>query len=155
MTSLFLTGSVSHVHQLAIPNEDVRSPTLYVAAHRRPHDVIVVNDVGQFGFYYYWPRGPLAFHRNNSGQDFGTEAVDANAVYAPQRTYPAILATMRTAVDRWHRAGSGSRIFIVRTHTTSDELKAWKRAFTELGVVPQHIAAGGDLVLMIGPRDAG
>ena len=122
----FLAGSVGHVHQLAIPDEDVRSPTLYVAAHSGPRDVIVVNDVGNFGFSYYWPRGPSHFHRNDTGQDFGAEAVDAHAIYTPARTYAAILGQMREAVDRWKREGPGSRIFIVRTHNTPAELKDWR-----------------------------
>ena len=78
----------------AIPDEDVRSPTLWVAAQQQPRDVIVVNDVGNFGFSYYWPHGSVLFHRNDTGQDFGAEAVAAHAIYTPSRTYAAIFATM-------------------------------------------------------------
>ena len=151
LTALFLAGSVGHVHQLAIPDEDVRSPTLYVAAHSGPRDVIVVNDVGNFGFSYYWPRGPVHFHRNDTGQDFGAEAVDAHALYTPARTYAAILGTMREAVVRWKREGPGSRIFIVRTHNTPAELEDWRRSFDVLHLVPQRLHEGGDLVIEIGP----
>ena len=58
---------------------------------------------------------------------------------------------MTEAVARWHREGPGSRIFIVRTHTSEAELKAWRRSFDELHLEPKRLAEGGDLVIEIGP----
>jgi hypothetical protein len=155
VAAAFASGSVHHVRQLAIPNEDVRSPTFFVAAHVGPHDVILVNQAADYGFSFYWPRGGLEFHRNHFGTGFAVEATDAHAIYTPDRTYSAILASLRVALDRWRHAGPDSRLFVVRTHSSPHELKAWKRAFTQLGVEPRKLAKGGDLVFELGPPIGG
>ena len=118
-------GCVHYIRQLNIPSEDVRSETFAVAAQQRAHHVVLVNESANFGFLYYWPHGRMTFHHDQSGQGFGTTVVGVNAIYVPTRAYNDIADGLREAVDRWHRAGAGSRLYIVRTHVSSDEEAAW------------------------------
>jgi len=74
-----------------------------------------------------------------------------DAVYVPTRTYVDIAHSLREAVDRWHRAAAGSRLYVVRTHLSSAEEDAWQRAFTSLGLTPHVRAVGVDPLLVLGP----
>ncbi len=148
---LFAAGCVHYIRQLNIPSEDVRSETFAVAAQQRAHDVVLVNESANFGFSYYWPHGRMTFHHDQSGQGFGTTVVGVNAIYVPTRAYKDIAHGLREAVDQWHRAGAGSRLYIVRTHVSSDEEAAWQRAFASLGLAPRAQAVGSDPLLVLGP----
>jgi len=148
---LFTLGFVHHVRDLNIPAEDVRSETLAVSAKYRAHDAVLVNESANFGFSYYWPHGHMTFHHDDSGQGFGTTVSGVNAVYIASRTYEDIAHGLRAAVDRWRHAGSGSRLYIVRTHLSSVEEASWQRAFTSVGVTPHTEAVGVDPLLVLGP----
>jgi hypothetical protein len=138
----FGVGARPHIRQLNIPGEDVRVTTQYVAAHASPRDVIVVNSSGTWGFAYYWPRGSirgrpypqLVFRAYNSAVD---------PIYAPDRTYPAVLATLRAALAAQHHNGPGSRIYLVRTHMDGPEHAAWDTAIKHLHLVVHSIEGTG------------
>jgi len=151
LAGLFTMGCVRYIRKLNIPNEDVRSETLAVAARHRARDVVLVNESGNFGFSYYWPHGHMTFHHDESGQGFATEVGGLNAVYVPTRTYQDIADGLREAVDRWHHEGPGSRLYIVRTHVSSGEEASWERAFTAQGLKPRVEAVGSDPLLVLGP----
>lgn len=151
LATLFTIGCVHYVRELNIPAEDVRSETFAVAAQLRTHDVVLVNESGNFGFSYYWPHGHLTFHHDDSGQGFATAVSGVDAIYVPTRTAKDIAQGLRAAVARWQHAGAGSRLFIVRTHLSSDEQASWERAFTSLGLKPRVQAVGSDPLLVLGP----
>jgi hypothetical protein len=151
LAALFTIGCVQHVRDLNIPAEDVRSQTLAVAAQLRAHDVVLVNEAANFGFAYYWPHGHLTFHRDDSGQGFATVVSGVDAIDVPTRTYRDIARGLRKAVVRWQHAGPASRLYIVRTHLTSDEAASWERAFTSLALKPNVLPVGSEPLLMVGP----
>ena len=117
--------------------------------------MVLVNESANFGFSYYWPHGHITFHHDDSGQGFGTEVAGVDAVYVPTRDYRDVLAGLREALDRWRRAGAGSRLFIVRSHLNPDEDQAWRRAFAALELDPSVLNAGTDPLLVLGPSAAG
>jgi len=151
LASLFAIGCVHYIRDLNIPAEDVRSETLALAAQLRAHDVVLVNESANFGFGYYWPHGHITFHHDDSGQGFATAVSGVDAIYVATRTYHDIAQGLRDAVVRWRHAGPDSRLYIVRTHLSSDEEASWERAFTSLGLKPEVLAVGSDPLLMVGP----
>ncbi len=147
----FTAGCVKYVNHTAIAQEDVRSQTEYVAAHRTAHDVILVNGSGNFGFAYYWPHGHVVLKRDNSGAGFRGRLAGVNAVYATDRTNAAVEAALREAIRRSHGPDGDGRIYIVRTHLNGGELTAWRQAFADLGVHPVKLGVGGEPLLVIDP----
>ena len=151
MAACFTSAFHQHVGQLAIRGEDVRSGTLAVAARRTADDVILVSSSARYGFSYYWPHSHIVFHSDTSGQGFWPEVSGLGAIYARGRTDADVLAALRTAVDRWHASPKGSRLLIVRTHLSPDELLAWHAAFDKFGLKPHRENFGGDVVLVVPP----
>jgi hypothetical protein len=147
----FAIGFVPHLRDLNIPGEDVRTETQAVANHLRPNDVLVVNQTGNFGFSYYWPHAQIAFHRDHSGQGFATKVVAlSNALYVPTRDDVDVRETLSRAVARWKRSGPDSRLFIMRSHVTRQEEKAWQHALGDFGLVDDELVIkAGDPLLVI------
>ena len=145
----FTAGCVKYVNHTAIAEEDVRSQTEYVAAHRTSRDVILVNGSGNFGFSYYWPHGRVVLRRDNSGAGFRGRVAGVDAVYATDRTNATVEAALREAVRRSAEPGGNGRIFIVRTHLNAGELAAWRHAFADLGVHPTRLGVGREPLLLI------
>ena len=135
MAALFTAGTLHYFYTVPGGTEDVRAQAVYVATHRGPHDVIIVNESANFGFAYYWPHGHVTFHGDDSGQGFNARAVGVGAIYVPDESYTSVFLTLQTAVKRWRAAGPDSRLFIVRTHVDALERGAWRRAFLRLDVL--------------------
>ena len=154
----YAIGFVPYLRNLNIPGEDVRTETRAVAAHLRPGDILLINQSGNFGSSYYWPHAKVDFHRDDSGQHFATSIAGLDdALYVPTRYAPDVLAALRTAVARWQAAGPGSRLFILRSHVTNNEQKAWQAALLELRLTDreQVIKAGDPLLLFEKPPVGG
>ncbi len=149
MALLFTWSFAREVDQLQIPNENVRAEVLAVADRRTADDVVLVNSSGTFGVGYYWPKGSIDFRKDTTGQGFRPEVRGLHAVYAHGRTYVDVLGALRTAVARWRAEGADSRLFIVRTHVSSRENAAWKRAFEVLRLQPRSDAVGTDQLLVL------
>ena len=132
LTLVFFVNASQSIHDLHIPNENVRAQTLAVAERYRRHDVIVVNSSGNFGFSYYWPNSSLTFQSDDSGQGFRTILGGVTARYAPSARYKDVFATMKDARGLLRKAGPGARIFVVRTHLGHIEAARWKEAFAKL-----------------------
>ncbi len=102
--------------------EDVRNQVRYVDAHRRPGDVVVVDVGANWGFGYYGssekPR-PVRSEVAANGYtlSFGPAVV---TMTGRSRTDPG--AAVEQAVAR---LGSGSRIFVVRSHVLPQEAAGW------------------------------
>jgi hypothetical protein len=146
----FVLGVRSHIRQLNIPHEDARAQTAYVAAHRAPDDVILVNQAGAYAFSYYWPHGSIATPINNEmATGFFAEVDGLDAVYASGRTDATVLAALREATGRLRAAGPGSRMFIVRSHLNRAEVVAWSNAFATFDLHPRSIHTGVEPLLEV------
>jgi hypothetical protein len=74
-----------------------------------------------------------------------------NVLFAQNRRGGAVLAALRQAIDLQRQSGSGSRVFIVRTHVVPDEQAAWSEAFTALHVHPRVVRIGTEHLEIIDP----
>ncbi|WP_432827260.1 hypothetical protein [Dactylosporangium sp. CA-092794] len=127
--------------------EDVRSQTAYVAAHRAPGDVVLVNLSGQYGFAYYWPLGRPEFVRG------GEMATGWHVAYPPGERIvicddrdPAAVSRCVAEADR---LAAGGRIWLVRSHVNPAEARAWEAALRgrrvqdiPVGVEPLGVLTG-------------
>jgi hypothetical protein len=125
----FAVGAAPYVRIHSIPNEDERAQTLYVAAHARPSDVILVNLNSNWGFAYYWPVGKPAQRTDpNVVQDYEAYFPDQpRIVVAFNRVQSGVSAALSQAVKE-SRERSCSPIWLIRTHVTSTEAAAWRAA---------------------------
>ncbi len=62
--ALFLQHNWSLLRTHSIIDEDIRTPTYYVADHRQPGDIVVVEARSNWGFGYYWPHGQPIVQRS-------------------------------------------------------------------------------------------
>jgi hypothetical protein len=149
---LFSIGFRPWVDTLNISYENARAQAHYVANHRTPNDVILVNSGGAFGFSYYWPHGSIATELDDSsGQGFRAEVKVLAARWMIGRSDAEVLNALREAVRTWHAAGPGSRLFIVRSHVLAKEALAWKRAFAALDLHPRVVHLRVEPLLVLGP----
>ncbi len=140
----FAIGAAPYVRMHSIPNEDERAQTLYVAAHARPSDVILVNMNSNWGFAYYWPVGrPSRRPDPNVVQDY--EAYfpgQPRIVVAFNRNDSAVAAALSQAVTE-SRQRSCSPIWLIRTHVSATEHAAWRAALQKQGLTATPVGAPG------------
>jgi hypothetical protein len=154
IAALFGLGVAPVRQRPAFTNEDARAQTQYVAKSMTSSDVVLVNSSANWGFAYYWPHGHVRTFRSAVvANGFVAEVAGIDAVYASGRTRAAVLRALRVALDRQHRTGPRSRLFIVRSHVNRYENDAWTRAFSRLRVHPLSIPVGHEPLLLVTPAD--
>ncbi|WP_157695374.1 hypothetical protein [Nakamurella panacisegetis] len=136
---LFVTGDGvrSGIRSHSIPVEDLRTPTRFIAEHRRPGDVVVVAMLSSWGFAYYWssaPGGggqPASEHVESNLQRFVTVFPDQPEILvATDRTVEAVDAVMDQAAAK---AGPAARIWVIHQHTLLSESAAFTARARVLG----------------------
>jgi hypothetical protein len=146
----FVVGNASHVPELKIPREDARSQAEYVARHRKPNDVILVNQAGAYSFAYYWPDGVISTPEDDQlSQGFSAQVRGLDALYASGRNDADVLAVLRQADDRLRAAGPPRHLYIVRSHLNKAEVFAWRRAFVTLDLHPRSVHTGIEQLLVV------
>ena len=126
-----------------IPPEDVRTPTAYVAAHRQPGDLILVNMHSNWAFAYYWPSGTPAIEPVTSNlQRFITVFPDQPGIFvATDRTEAAV----NEVVDRVSAAAArapGTRVWFVHQHYFAAESQLYTSALAEHHLRTTTVLAG-------------
>ncbi len=149
--TLFLVqpGVRSEFRSKSIPVEDVRAPTRYIAAHRKPTDVIVMNMNSNWGFAYYWSKGTPAIEPAASNlQGFVTVFPDQPEILvATDRTPAAVDAVLNRAMADAAKLGAGGRIWVVTVHVQPSEQAAFNDYPDAHGLAGRSIIAGS-LVLL-------
>jgi hypothetical protein len=142
---VWVPATYPYIRAHPIPSDDVRDQVTYFEAHYRPGDVLIVNELGSFGFAFYdtrlqpkWVRYlPLA-----TGFLPEYPAVPW-IVQTRARTAGAVTAAVTAAVAKINAepASSRGRIWIIRSHETSAEVIGWDRALAgkEVEVIPGSI----------------
>lgn len=134
-----------------IPNEDVHSEVSYLDAHFRPGDVVMVNYGASFGFAYYYPPAPSfpAGHGPN-GHLVAYPRLPWMIVMGARkpRDVANALAQARAKIAA-EAPGARGRIWIVRSHQTRDEARAWRRDLALDRVTTIHV--GPDPILALAP----
>jgi hypothetical protein len=147
----FAIGAAPYVRMHSIPNEDERAQTLYVAAHARPSDVILVNLNSNWGFAYYWTAGrPSRRTDPNVVQDY--EAYfpgQPRIVVAFNRNNSAVAAALSQAVTE-SRQRSCSPIWLIRTHVSTSEAAAWRMALHKQALTATPVGVAGLTMIRVG-----
>ncbi len=127
--ALWVPATRPYLRVHSIPVEDVHSEVTYLQAHFRPGDVVIVSYGASFGFAYYYPAQP-SFPAGGGP--------NGHVVAYPKLPWMVVL-TRRRAVDisdaltaardkiAAEPAGARGRIWIVRSHQTKIEVRAWNR----------------------------
>lgn len=134
------TGPYIRSHQ--IPNADVRAEVVYLDAHFRRGDVVIVNYGASYGFAYYYPVNP-SFPAGHGPNGHLVAYPDAPWIVMTVRAPAAIahaLATARAKVAA-EPAGTRGRIWIVRSQPGPGEYPVWQR----------DLAGGHVTVIRVGP----
>lgn len=128
----------SAVRGANIPPEDVRTPAVFVAAHRAPGDLILVNMHSNWAFGYYWPIGTPAIEPVTSNlQQFITVFPDQPDIFvATDRTRAAVDEVVDRVAAVAAARGSGARIWFVHQHYSPAESRLYTAA-----VAARHLRA--------------
>jgi hypothetical protein len=136
-TALFVAGASHDVraHTIGSEGENIRAQTNFVAAHRAPDDVILVNVTSSWGFAYYWNHGPLA-RRPTENVDTGFLTVfptQRQIVVASGRKLKDVQAALRRALVTAKRTNA-AHIWVVKAHVSIDESRVWIIAFQKMHI---------------------
>jgi hypothetical protein len=135
-----------------LPNEDVRGQVLYVAAHRRPQEPIVVSLQGTYGFAYYWPGAHRRYAPDTTGRfsnGFAVRLHDAPGIdFATGNTTAEVDTAMQRALTR-ARAEHARHIWIVRTHLSHTESAAFNAALSASKLQTTLLPVGGEPLLRV------
>ena len=125
----FVVNVRHDIRERSIIVENIRASTDYVAAYRHPNDIVLVDATASYGFSYYWPFGHPTWRPSVSyATGFQTWFPDQpQIIVATNRDSSGIVAALADA-ERAAAASPGARIWIVRTHVTVLQDRAWKAA---------------------------
>jgi hypothetical protein len=147
----FIVHAKPYVRSHMIPNEDVRDQARYVAAHDARGDVILVNLSSNWGFAYYWPVGQPS-RRPDAAVLQGYEAYfpdQPDIVVARNRDTAAVDAALAQALARARQHSCG-RIWLIRTHLSSAERRAWRVALRQQKLTDAPVGDHGLSVIQTG-----
>ena len=142
------TGAYIRSHRL--PNENVRAEVVYLDAHFRRGDVVIVNYGASYGFAYYYPVNP-SFPAGHGPNAHLVAYPDAPWIVMTVRAPAAIahaLATARAKIAA-EPGGTRGRIWIIRSHAGRGEYPVWRRDLGRGHVTV--IRAGPDPILLYRP----
>jgi hypothetical protein len=139
----------AYIRSHDIPDEDVRAEVVYLEAHFRPGDVVIVNYGGSFGFAYYYSRQP-SFPAGH-GPDGHLVAYPALPWIVVMFTPPVLdmvdaLARARAEIAAEPPDARG-RIWIVRSHASPHEISLWSQELA--GDRVTTIRVGPDPILLL------
>jgi len=136
-TASFVAGGFHDVRAHTIPweRENIRAQTQFVAAHRAPDDVILVNVTSSWGFAYYWNHEPLA-RRPSENVDTGFLTVfptQRQIIVASGRKLKDVRAALQRALAAAKRTNA-AHIWIVKAHVSDSEARVWNIAFQKMRI---------------------
>ena len=126
--AVWVPATRSYVRSHPIPDENVYAEVSYLDTHMRPGDVVIVSYGASFGFAYYSPLTP-SFPAG--------DGPNGHVVEYPRVPWLVVM-TARQAVDIGNAlatarakiaaeaGGSRGRIWIIRSHQTPTEVRAWR-----------------------------
>jgi hypothetical protein len=149
--AVWVPASDAYVRSHPIPNENVHAEVIYLDAHFRPGDVVIVSYGASFGFAYYYPAAP-SFPAG--------DGPNGHVVAYPRLPWMVVM-TARQPVDisralaaarariAAEPPGARGRIWIVRSHQTRTEVRTWHRDLA--GSHVRTIAVGHEPILLLEP----
>jgi hypothetical protein len=149
----FVVNVHHDIRERSIIVENIRASTDYVAAHRKPADIVLVDATASYGFSYYWPVGHPTWRPSVSyATGFQTWfPQQPHVIVTTNRDYSGIATGLAEAM-RAAAASPGARIWIVRTHVTVTQDRLWKAALArEPGTLDRVMACS---LVMLTPSAA-
>jgi len=147
--AVWVPATDAYIRSHDIPNEDVHSEVTYLDAHFRPGDVVIVSYGASFGFAYYYPQAPTFPVGNGpNGHVVAYPRLPWMVVMTARRRVDITNALARArAKIAAESPGARGRIWIVRSHQTRIEVRAWNRDLA--GVRVSRIHVGSDPILLL------
>jgi hypothetical protein len=133
-----------YVREHALSSEPLRAQVRYVATHRGPDDVVVVNMSSNWGFGYYFPaHTPARVPAPELLQQYRVIYPDEpRIVMVANKLRPAVSGSVlrALAIARQH---PGARIWLIRTHVSQHEAANWALAIRQSGVDFTPVGSSG------------
>jgi hypothetical protein len=118
----------TYIRSHSIPVEDIHSEVTYLEAHFRPADVVIVSYGASYGFAYYYSRQP-SFPAGDGPNGHVVAYPGLPWMVVLTARQPAdianALATARAKIAA-EPAGARGRIWILRSHQTTTEIRSWR-----------------------------
>jgi hypothetical protein len=150
--AVWVPATNAYIRSRSIPVEDVHSEVTYLDAHFRPGDVVIVSYGASYGFAYYYPANP-SFPADPIGPNRHIPAYPGVPWIIVMRNRRAVDVAAALAEAKARIAAEGSRasgqIWIIRSHQTPTEIRAWSRDLAGGRVRVIHV--GPDPILLYTP----
>ena len=150
--AVWVPATNPYIRSHLIPNEDVRSEVAYLDAHFRRGDVVIVGYAASYAFAYYYPATP-SFPVDRVGPNGHIPAYPGvpSIIVMRNRRAVDVAAALAEARAKIAAEGGGTRgrIWIVRSHQTRTEIRAWRRDLAGDRVTTIHV--GPDPILLYVP----
>ncbi|MCG5448749.1 DUF6541 family protein [Micromonospora hortensis] len=132
---------------------DIGSSTRYVAAHKGPHDLVVVSGPAWFGFTLYSDQDPLKLVAPVTGTVGWTLTMPTRADVILPKPAAADEQSIKDALDeilaQAAKRPPGTRVWLVRAYTHPSE-PVWQAALADYHV--QRVTSGPEPVVVISKR---
>jgi hypothetical protein len=140
----FWVGARPFVRAQLIPRENIKTITLYAAAHVPANDPILVALDSNFGFAYYWPTGQPAREADDSIiQEYEAYFPDQpRIVVAGSRTPAGVDAALAQVLAQSKQRGCAP-FWLIRTHATTSEEAAYNNWLDARHLSAQGVGPGG------------
>jgi hypothetical protein len=148
--AVWVPATGAYIRSHPIPNENVRAEVVYLDAHFRRGDVVIVNYGASYEFAYYYPANP-SFPAGHGPNGHLVAYPDAPWIVMTVRAPTAIahaLATARAKIAA-EPGGTRGRIWIIRSQPGPGEYPVWNRELARGHV--RVIRVGPDPILLYRP----
>jgi hypothetical protein len=129
ISALWLREVQPAIGKAPIPRESLRQEVAYYEGHRQPNDLVVMSFASMWGFALYQTSAPFSIEHVPGPvvgfPDYAPVFRDPAVMVAPDRRPPSVGATLLAAEQRARELGS-SRVWVVISHATVPESKAWR-----------------------------
>jgi hypothetical protein len=151
--AVWVPATNAYIRSHSIPVEDVHSEVTYLDAHFRHGDVVIVSYGASYGFAYYYPLANPSFPADPVGPNRHIPAYPGVPWIIVMRNRRAVDVAAALAEAKAKIAAEGGRvsgrIWIIRSHQTTTEIRAWRRDLAGDRVRAIHV--GPDPILLYTP----
>jgi hypothetical protein len=145
----YLPGALPYVNSHHIPYEDVRDQVNYVASHRGPDDLVVVNAGASYAYGYY--AKPTFGIVKSTGIGFSIVYPSADRTIALIYRQPVDVRMAFTQAWSIVQEHPGARLWVVLSHVTASEMTAWDAELTPHHVQEVAVARATDIRYLVVP----
>jgi hypothetical protein len=150
--AIWVPATDNHIRAHQLPNEDVHAEVTYLDNHFQHGDVVIVSYAASYAFAYYYPPTP-SFRIDSVGPNGHLPAYPGAGwiIVMPNRRGVDVanaLAAARAKIAA-EPPGARGRIWIIRSHLGTTEIRAWHNDLA--GDRVSTISVGADPILLYVP----